>query len=48
MDNETTVARPPAITQWIHTCERCGERMAEHHCKIICPNCGFCRDCSDP
>ncbi len=29
-------------------CERCGERMQEIHCKIICPRCGYTRDCSDP
>jgi ribosomal protein L37E len=31
-----------------HLCDRCGERMDERKCKIICPNCGFFRDCSDP
>ena len=30
------------------TCEICGQRMSERHCKIICPNCGYTRDCSDP
>ncbi|HXH82678.1 MAG TPA: hypothetical protein VNN07_07090 [Candidatus Tectomicrobia bacterium] len=34
--------------EWIHICERCGERMEERHCKILCPNCGMVRDCSDP
>jgi predicted RNA-binding Zn-ribbon protein involved in translation (DUF1610 family) len=34
--------------EWEHVCERCGERMQERHCKIICPNCGHFRDCSDP
>jgi ribosomal protein L37E len=29
-------------------CERCGEQMQEIHCKIICPRCGYTRDCSDP
>jgi len=29
-------------------CERCGERMQERHCKIVCPRCGYMRDCSDP
>jgi hypothetical protein len=48
MDNDALIARPSPLTQWVHTCERCGERMAENHCKIICPNCGMCRDCSDP
>jgi ribosomal protein L37E len=31
-----------------YTCERCGERMTENHCKIVCGNCGYSRDCSDP
>ena len=31
-----------------HVCERCGTTMFEHHCKIVCPNCGYKRDCSDP
>ncbi len=29
-------------------CEICGARMYERSCKIICRNCGFTRDCSDP
>lgn len=34
---------PPA-----HVCERCGEPMEERKCKILCTNCGYYRDCSDP
>ncbi len=29
-------------------CEICGSRMIERQCKILCLNCGFTRDCSDP
>jgi hypothetical protein len=30
-------------------CELCGFPLAvERHCKIVCPNCGYTRDCSDP
>lgn len=29
-------------------CEVCGYGMYGLHCKIICPNCGYRRDCSDP
>lgn len=37
------------LTAWMpHYCERCGERMEERHCKIVCRNCGASRDCSDP
>ena len=31
-----------------HTCEICGTVMYDHNCKIVCPNCGYKRDCSDP
>ncbi len=31
-----------------YECDRCGEAMYEHHCKIVCPRCGYTRDCSDP
>lgn len=30
------------------TCERCGWPMYERHCRIVCPRCGYLRDCSDP
>jgi ribosomal protein L37E len=39
---------PAAATERAHVCDRCGERMDERKCKIICPTCGFFRDCSDP
>jgi ribosomal protein L37E len=29
-------------------CEACGTKMYGLHCKIVCPNCGYKRDCSDP
>ncbi|MEJ7870968.1 MAG: hypothetical protein WKF67_01825 [Rubrobacteraceae bacterium] len=29
-------------------CERCGTEMFGVHCKLVCPNCGYRRDCSDP
>ena len=32
----------------VHVCELCGTTMYDHHCKIVCPNCGYKRDCSDP
>ncbi len=38
----------PGTVQWIYVCERCGERMDEQKCKIVCRRCGFTRDCSDP
>ncbi|CAA9429949.1 MAG: hypothetical protein AVDCRST_MAG80-500 [uncultured Rubrobacteraceae bacterium] len=29
-------------------CELCGAGMFGLHCKLVCPNCGYRRDCSDP
>lgn len=29
-------------------CWVCGAAVTERHCKIVCPRCGFMRDCSDP
>jgi hypothetical protein len=29
-------------------CWCCGGRTLDRHCKIVCLNCGFMRDCSDP
>ena len=29
-------------------CDICNTTMLEMKCKIICPNCGYTRDCSDP
>ena len=28
-------------------CDRCGTEMIQRNCKVICPNCGNCFDCSD-
>jgi len=28
-------------------CDICGAEMLELHCKLVCPNCGYRRDCSD-
>jgi hypothetical protein len=29
-------------------CDLCGYPMRESHCKLICDQCGYTRDCSDP
>jgi carbonic anhydrase/acetyltransferase-like protein (isoleucine patch superfamily) len=29
-------------------CELCGGPVLQRHCKIVCLNCGYQRDCSDP
>jgi len=31
-----------------HLCDICGVEMYDHNCKIVCPNCGYKRDCTDP
>ncbi|HEX9708916.1 MAG TPA: hypothetical protein VGB42_02980 [Candidatus Thermoplasmatota archaeon] len=36
---------PPADVQ---LCWVCGAVMREIKCKIMCPHCGYTRDCSDP
>lgn len=36
------------IRYWLDHCWLCEERMEARHCKLICPKCGFRRDCSDP
>ncbi len=29
-------------------CDICRGSMYDFHCRLICPTCGFQRDCSDP
>ena len=29
-------------------CDICGAETTEIHCKVVCRNCGYTRDCSDP
>ncbi|MGQ0815290.1 MAG: HVO_2523 family zinc finger protein [Gemmatimonadota bacterium] len=29
-------------------CDLCGSLMLEVHCRMMCPMCGYQRDCSDP
>ena len=31
-----------------HVCDICGVEMYDHNCKIVCPNCGYKRDCTEP
>ena len=28
-------------------CPRCDVPLMEQHCKLVCPRCGYCRDCED-
>ncbi len=38
----------PVDVRDLQECEACGTEMYGLHCKIVCPNCGYKRDCSDP
>ena len=29
-------------------CDLCGHEMLNRHCKLLCLQCGYQRDCSDP
>lgn len=37
----------PTPKERVYTCDRCGARMHERNCKVVCPNCGNRFDCSD-
>ncbi len=41
-------APSPGDPPKVHVCDLCGAAMYEHNCKIVCPNCGYKRDCTDP
>jgi len=41
---ERQTSSAPAVEE----CEVCGAEMFGLHCKLVCPNCGYRRDCSDP
>ena len=47
-ENSMQDARPKAWEPVREECELCGSEMFALHCKLICPNCGYKRDCSDP
>ena len=32
----------------IFHCDICSGEMQEFHCELVCPNCGYRRDCTDP
>jgi hypothetical protein len=46
--DDRAVDRGGGRVEWQHSCERCGAAMEERKCKILCPRCGYCRDCADP
>jgi rubrerythrin len=48
MDEEQAQQASDALQPSGEDCEICGTEMYGLHCKLICPNCGYRRDCSDP
>jgi len=45
VEEDRGLAAPPGL---VEECEVCGSQMYGLHCKLVCPNCGYRRDCSDP
>ena len=39
---------PAGTTAEDRVCWVCGGATLYRHCRIVCSNCGFTRDCSDP
>ena len=50
MDEEQTqqAQTTEVVNLFSEDCEVCGTEMYGVHCKLVCPNCGYRRDCSDP
>lgn len=46
--DQPIIAREAAGEREVTRCWVCGTAMREIHCKLICPHCGYTRDCSDP
>ena len=38
---------PKAELTAMQVCPNCSARMAENHCKLVCPQCGYFLSCSD-
>jgi hypothetical protein len=49
-DSEAAKEPADALRQSIINpkCDLCGSAMIEWHCRMMCPMCGYQRDCSDP
>lgn len=45
---EQGIGHPPPPTSSGLRCELCGGPVLDRHCKVVCLNCGYQRDCSDP
>lgn len=46
-DQDTSSRAARETAQPDRTCDVCGAQMYSVHCKVICPACGYKRDCSD-
>lgn len=47
-DAELVGPTPPPPPPRQPACDLCGHPMRESHCKLVCDQCGYIRDCSDP
>ena len=48
-EDQTQQAQAPEAPEPLNEdCEICGAEMYGLHCKLVCANCGYRRDCSDP
>jgi len=45
---ERIISRDAQVDSDAPRCWVCSAVMHEIHCKLICPHCGYTRDCSDP
>ncbi len=45
---QVILTRTPKLDSLKAACDHCGVQVVELHCKLVCPNCGAKRDCSDP
>ena len=41
-------ASPAPSSETMEACDVCGAPTYEIRCKVICKQCGYTRDCSDP
>ena len=47
-EENARIRAPEALEDSGEECELCGAEFFGLHCKLVCPNCGYRRDCSDP
>ena len=47
-EENARIRAPEAREDSGEECELCEAEFFGLHCKLVCPNCGYRRDCSDP